>query len=230
MSKKAFKIILFSIIGLAIIIVPLVFFVFLRVGPLTIPSLPEVVITETNLYVSTNEIQGANSYIFKFTSPDDNIIEISSSEASINISLYDIEINEFLGEFEKAGQYSVVCCAVGNASKSEFSTGTEFDRYIKLEKPVISLYNDDGETMLRWASINNANRYDIYFNSLEEAPEIYEYIPSDNESSTETISINEIINELDLTEGNYQILVVARNTNTFYNESLSSLPINFEIQ
>lgn len=229
MSKKV-KIILFSIIGLVAVIVPLIFFVFLKGGVLSIPNLPDVVITETNLYVSTNEIQGANSYIFKFTSPDNNIIEISSPEASINIILYDTETNEFLGEFEKAGQYSVVCCAVGNGTKSGFSSSKNFDRYITLERPDISLYNDDGEIMLIWGSINNANRYDIYFTSIEETAEIYEYIPTNNESSIETVSIDELIDELNLNLGNYQIQIVAKNTNDFYIESSSSLPINFEIK
>ncbi|MDD4110319.1 MAG: hypothetical protein PHS54_02070 [Clostridia bacterium] len=228
-KKKVAKIVISSIVVLAIISFSLIYFVFLRVNPLTTPNVPTVVVTETHLYASTNEIEGANSYIFKFTSPDNNIIKISSVTPNIEIELYDEETNQYLGEFEKAGQYDVKCCAVGNKTQSQYSVGVDVDRYINLEKPVVNLFDSDGEYTLSWASIKNANCYDIYITSLDEDPAIYEYTPNESGTSVETLPLSVVINELDLENGTYQVIVVAKNSNEFYIENVSALPIMFEI-
>jgi hypothetical protein len=230
MTKKT-KIIIISIVvsilALSAIFLPLTFVVFLAKKPLTIPNAPTLILTETRLSAETNSIEGANSYIFKFITPNNNIIKIISSIPSMYIELYNSESSQYFGDFESAGVYGVSCSAVGEEEslQSHYSEITNFDRFIKLETPSVTL-DTTNEQKIVWQLIRNANSYEIFITSATEETKSITITPSVMGSEMRTIA--SIMNSLSLPIGTYQISVVAKNsTNNYYTDSFSSTPITF---
>lgn len=228
-TKTKILIIFIVIVVLAAIFIPLTFFVFLKKSPLNSPNAPSLILTDTKICASTNEIEGAKSYIFKFTTPNNNVIKVTSPIPSIYIDT-NLESSEYVGDFNIAGIYEVKCSAVGEDAilESDYSQGSIFEKYIKLNKPTTNIYTSNNSMMLRWSNIANANKYEIYITSSTQPTQKIEFTSSINSVEFENFNLETYLNSSDLPYGQYQISIVAKNsTNKYYIESLSSNPITF---
>lgn len=226
------KIIVWSLVGvliLAAIFLPLTFLVFLKKPLLNSPNAPTLIITETKIIATTNEVEGAKSYIFRFTTPNDDNIEITSSQSSVYVDMSDSSSADYVGDFGLAGIYQVKVYAVDEDSKSDYSQSTTFERYIKLTKPTISTYNSNSQLFVRWAKIESANLYEIYITSSTQETKVVQIFSSN--SDFENFNVYSNMATLDLPSGDYQLAVVAKNsTNTYYTESLFSTPLSFNYE
>lgn len=228
MTKRIKSTIIFVSIGILIlsaVFIPLTFFVFLK-PRLNAPSAPSVILTESRICATTSEVENAKSYVFKFTSPNSQTIEIISTTPTIYININE---NNYSNEFEYAGVYQVKCCVVGEkeSSRSAYSPITEFEKYVKLTKPSAHSYTSNSESIISWESIKNADLYDIYITSSTLATKFYTYTPLTS-INIETISLKALFVELEIPFGNYEILIIAKNsTNPYFLQSLNSDPISF---
>lgn len=229
MIKKS-KIITFTIIGilaLFTILASLIFVIFLRPITIGIPDAPTLSLTNSRIYLTTNKVEEAQNYMFRFISPNNNTIKFISSTPSLYIDFYNSETKQYLSDFYQAGIYEVKCCAIGgNNNSGDYSLGTTFERYIQLDKPSMNLYEENLDRILQWGTIQHANRYDIYFTSANYSTQVYEHTASLDDF--QFISLSSIMTTLKLSNGEYQISIVAKNTeNVYFTESLFSTPITF---
>ncbi len=230
-TKIKILIIVGAIVALAAIFIPLTFFVFLKKSNLPAPNAPTLILTDTKIFASTNEIDGATSYIFKFTTPNNTIIKITSASPSIYIDT-NTESSEYVGDFSLAGIYEVKCSAVGEDLNlaSDYSQGAPFEKYVKLTKPTTNLYTSSNRLIFRWATIDHANLYEIYITSSTEPTQKVQYI-SINNLEFEIFELENYMINSALAYGEYQVSIVAKNsTNNYYLESLSSAPITFNYE
>lgn len=232
---KTKKIILLTITGVfifAAIFIPLTFFVFLREDVLPSPNNPIVTVTNTKLSIETDEIKGAKQYLFNITNPSGNVLKVYSEHPSIYIEMLNPISGEFFPDFSEAGEYKVTCSAIAKKSvlDSKESSVTSFERYIKIKTPAINLLNEEDITQLFWERVKNATSYELQINSLNSS-EIYTFSPSSNPSGIETLSLTNIFKTLTLPADNYQLIVVANNTqNSYFIQSEESNPILFKFE
>lgn len=232
MERKTKTILISTIVGvvvLAIILLFLTFFVFLKKNILPTPAAPSIIATNTKLSIETESVDGAKGYLFKIYNPTENVLSIFSEQPAIYVEM----LNQFTGKpntaFSQAGIYKVACIAISNESNldSKQSSITEFERFIELDKPVVNSYIKNNKTTLSWESINNATTYEIHINSIFQS-EVFNIESTFHLSGVETFSLTDLFESLSLETGEYQIIIIAKNTdNSYFSQSLESNSIIF---
>jgi hypothetical protein len=230
-TKTILLSVIIGILVLTAIIVPVVFFVFLKERPLPVPNAPFVApLTETKLNIEVDEINKAKGYSFKILNPNNETITILTENPYLYIEM----VNPITGKpqsfFSVAGEYEVSCSATSNKPHldSKYSEKAIFERLIKLEKPTINLHEKNNSQFLNWQNIENATHYDMYIASNVFSG-LYSFSSTQNTSSIEKVSLNNLFEDLNLDSGEYQIQIIAKNIdNPYFISSFESDPVLFD--
>ncbi len=227
-TKLIVNIIVWGILGLAAIFIPLTFLVFLKVDKLPPPTILEVISTQTKIYISADDVEGAKYYVFEFSSAQFEKIEIISSTPSTYIDLEN-SLATVSDQFKTAGMYSVKCYVVGQhpQSKSDYSEIKEFERRLTLNTPTIDFVSNTNSIL--WTDIEFADLYEIYITSATTSTKIVEHQHTDNPTNTQSVSITQLITQTQLNSGQYQLHIIAKSNNSYFNDSTISNSIIFTV-
>lgn len=230
MSKKL-KIVLIVLVAVfvvaASVLLPLLLIKKGNEKRLQTPANIEVIESQTLIVFKTSKVENAVKYIFDVLNPNLENIRFESDSEELALD-FNGEQSIYAKDFSLGGVYTVQVYAEANNQifNSYKSNPTEFSRVVKLQKP--TLYSTSSN--ITWATIKNANAYEILISNNQVSHTKILSITSDATLGQETLSFRDVKNEFELEKGIYFVSVRATNDSEFYENSNFSESIQIEIK